>query len=69
VNQSSGTFWNITQKQFEKFLLRLERFGSMISLELFLNDPEQCLKRIRLIEDEDDILSNPKQIQVYLPWL
>ena len=36
---------------------------------MFWNDPEHCLKRISLIEDEDDILSNPRQIQVYLPWL
>ena len=31
-NQSSGTFQNILQKQFEKFLLRLERFDRQISL-------------------------------------
>jgi hypothetical protein len=35
---------------------------------MFWNDPEHCFKRIILIKDEDDILSNPKQIQVYLPW-
>ena len=30
------------------------------------NVPDHCLKR-RLIED--DILSNPRQMQMYLPWL
>ena len=32
---------------------------------MFWNDLEQCLERIILIEDEDDILSIPRQIQVY----
>jgi hypothetical protein len=32
---------------------------------MFWTDPEQCLKRISFIEDEDDILSIPRQIQVY----
>ena len=40
-------------------------------MELFMENvlecPDHCLKRIRLIED--DILYNPRQIQVYLPWL
>ena len=31
----------------------------------FWNDLEQCLESIILIEDEDDILSIPRQIQVY----
>ena len=33
---------------------------------MFWNVPEHCLKRISLIEDEDDILSNPRQIHVYI---
>ena len=32
---------------------------------MFWNDLEQCLESIILIEDEDDILSIPRQIQVY----
>ena len=32
---------------------------------MFWNDPEHYLERIILIEDEDDILSIPRQIQVY----
>ena len=32
---------------------------------MFWNDPEHCLESIILIEDEDDILSIPRQIQVY----
>ena len=31
---------------------------------MFWNVPEHCLKRISLIQDEDEILSNPRQIQV-----
>ena len=32
---------------------------------MFWNDPEHCLESIILIKDEDDILSIPRQIQVY----
>ena len=32
---------------------------------MFWNDPEHYLESIILIEDEDDILSIPRQIQVY----
>jgi hypothetical protein len=32
---------------------------------MFWNDPEHCLESIILIENEDDILSIPRQIQLY----
>jgi hypothetical protein len=32
---------------------------------MFWNDPEHCLESIILIEGEDDILSIPRQRQVY----
>jgi hypothetical protein len=32
---------------------------------MFWNDPEHCLESIILIEDEDNILPIPRQIQVY----
>jgi hypothetical protein len=32
---------------------------------MFWNDPEHCLEGIILIEDEDNVLSIPRQIQVY----
>ena len=34
------------------------------NFKLFWNDPEYCLKIISLIKNEDNILSNPRQIQV-----
>ena len=37
-----------------------------MELLLFWNIPDYCLKRIRFIED--DILSNPIQIKLYLAW-
>ena len=53
---------------------RLSEFWNILELStatvrMLWNDLDHCLKKISLIEYEDDILSNPKKIQVYLPWL
>ena len=36
---------------------------------MFWNDPEHCSESVSLIKDEDDILSIPRQIQVYCTCL
>ena len=45
----------------------LESSRPLFFCRMFWNVPDNRLKRRRLIED--DILSNPRQIHVYLPWL
>ena len=42
-----------------KVWIPLAQFWLTDKFRMFRNDPEHCLKRISLIEDEDDILSNP----------
>ena len=69
---SKSEFWNIPEHSTEtvwKVSAQIREVWFTDKFRMFWNDPEHCLKIINLIKDEDDILSNPRQIQVYLPWL
>ena len=69
---SESEFWNILEHYTEtvwKIYSHIREVWWTDKFRMFWNDPEHCLESISLIKDEDNILSIPKQIQVYLRWL
>jgi hypothetical protein len=69
---SESEIWNILKHSTEtvrKVSCQIREVWLTEKFRMLWNEPEHCLNRKGLIEYEDNILSNPRQIQMYLPWL